>query len=120
MDNETKSGRNGKTPITAAGLEAMTLRYVERYATSCGKLTRYLRRKLIERGWAGPGEPQVEALVERMARLNYVDDRQFAASRTRSPSRRGFGLRPRGPAVAAGGMPAIGGATCRGRGCQYV
>src|SRR3546814_17805057 len=28
MDNETKSGRNGKTPITAAGLEAMTLRYV--------------------------------------------------------------------------------------------
>lgn len=104
MNSENSPGRKGKTPVDAAALDAMALRYVERYATSREKLARYLRRKLFERGWAGPGEPSVEALVERLADLRYVDDRQFAESRTRTLSRRGYGERRIGQALAADGI----------------
>ncbi|KTW08260.1 RecX family transcriptional regulator, partial [Sphingomonas sanguinis] len=38
-------------------LERLALRYVERFATTEGKLVDYLTRKLRERGWAGEGAP---------------------------------------------------------------
>lgn len=106
MDTEFPSGRNGKKPVSASMLEAMALRYVERYATSREKLARYLRRKLHEHGWAGPGEPPVDALVERMVELRYVDDRQFAEMRARSLLRRGYGGRRIGRSLAADGITA--------------
>jgi regulatory protein len=72
----------------------MALRYVERFATTRGKLAAYLRRKVRERGWeegAAPAEP--EALAERLAGLGYIDDRAFAEARATSMGRRGLGAR---------------------------
>jgi regulatory protein len=72
----------------------MALRYVERFATTRGKLSAYLRRKVRERGWeedAPPADP--EALAERLAGLGYIDDRAFAEARATSMGRRGLGAR---------------------------
>lgn len=85
--------REERPPIDGGGLERLALRYVERYATSRGKLTRYLHRKLFERGWAGSGTPPVDSIVDRMAMLGYVDDAAFAAARATSLGRRGLGER---------------------------
>lgn len=82
----------------------MALRYVERYATTRAKLTAYLRRKLKERGWAGETEPEVAGLVERLAELRYVYDEAFAATRTASLLRRGYGPRRIGAALRAAGV----------------
>src|SRR3546814_9679757 len=83
MDSDAKPGRKGRPPLGPGELDAMALRYVERYATSEEKLARYLRRKLRERGWDREDAPPVAALVQRLAGLRYVDDRQFAEARTR-------------------------------------
>ncbi len=85
--------RTAPPPLDAAGLERLALRYAERYATTRAKLSRYLVRKARERGWAEPGEPPVTAIVARMAALNYVDDRAFAAARGATLTRRGLGSR---------------------------
>lgn len=79
-------------PLDTAKLERLALRYVERFATTRGKLTDYLRRKIRERGWDGePADPA--ALAERMAGLGYVDDRAFAEARASALGRRGLGAR---------------------------
>jgi regulatory protein len=79
-------------PLDAAGLERLALRYVERFATSRGKLAAYLARKVRERGWDGPtADPQ--GVAERMAALGYVDDRGFAEARGAALTRRGLGAR---------------------------
>jgi len=83
-------------PLNAAALEQMALRYVERFATTRGRLTDYLMRKIRERGWDGgadatlaePGE-----LAQQMADLGYVDDRAFAEQRAAAMQRRGLGAR---------------------------
>ena len=70
----------------------MALRYVERFATTRGRLVDYLRRKIRERGWEGePADPV--AIGERMAGLGYVDDRAFAEARAAAMARRGLGAR---------------------------
>lgn len=79
--------------LDAEALERLGLLYAGRYATTRSKLAAYLRRKLRERGWNGPGDPPVEMLVERFALLGYVDDRGFASARTASLLRRGYGER---------------------------
>jgi regulatory protein len=72
----------------------MALRYVERYATTRGRLTDYLKRKIRERGWeedeadADPAE-----LADRLAGLGYIDDRAFAEARATAMGRRGLGAR---------------------------
>lgn len=106
MNRDFPSARNGKPQLDGAALEAMALRYVERYATSREKLARYLRRKLRERGWAGEGEAPVAAIVDRMARLRYVDDAQYAESRVRALTARGYGARRIGEALRADGIGA--------------
>lgn len=84
--------RRGAPPLDSAALEALALRYVERFATTRGRLTDYLRRKIRERGWDGPaGDPA--AVAQRMADRGYVDDRAFAEARARSLARRGYGER---------------------------
>lgn len=80
-------------PLDAASLERLALRYVERFATSRAKLSRYLIRKARERGWSGESEPPVDAIVARLAELNYVDDRAFANARAQGLTRRGLGTR---------------------------
>lgn len=79
-------------PLDSAALDRLALRYVERFATTRGKLADYLKRKIRERGWDGPaGDPA--GVAERMAGLGYVDDRAFAEARARSLARRGYGQR---------------------------
>lgn len=84
--------RRPPPPLDRASLEALALRYVEKFATTRGKLSAYLVRKVRERGWEGPAaDPQ--AIAARMASLGYVDDRAFAEAKARSLVRRGYGTR---------------------------
>ncbi|MFS0771885.1 regulatory protein RecX [Sphingomonas sp. 1P08PE] len=77
-------------PLDAAALDRLALRYVERFATTQGKLADYLRRKIRERGWDGaPADP--DAVAGRMAALGYVDDRAYAEAKAASLTRRGLG-----------------------------
>lgn len=96
--------RKPRPPLDAERLEQAALFYVGRYATTRARLAAYLRRKLAERGWAGEEAPPVDALVARMARLGYVDDRAFAAARVASLGRRGYGARRVGEALRAAGI----------------
>jgi regulatory protein len=52
-DRPPRQPRKPPPPLDAAALERMALRYVERFATTRGKLVDYLRRKVRERGWEG-------------------------------------------------------------------
>jgi regulatory protein len=79
--------------LDADSLERLALRYVERYATTRSKLARYLDRKLRQRGWSGADDLPTAAIVEKMARLGFVDDRQFASMRAAALTRRGYGNR---------------------------
>lgn len=79
-------------PLDAAALDRLALRYVERFATTRGKLADYLRRKIRERGWEGePADPA--AVAQRMAEFGYVDDRLYAESKAAALGRRGLGAR---------------------------
>ena len=93
-------GRNAERaplkPLDAAALERMALRYVERFATTRGRLTEYLMRKIRERGWDGGSAAALAEpaeLAQRMADLGYVDDRAFAEQRAAAMQRRGLGAR---------------------------
>lgn len=80
-------------PLDPPRLEELALAYVARFATSAGKLTQYLKRKLRERGWDGANPPDVPALIERFVDAGYVDDAGFARGRASSLHRRGYGDR---------------------------
>ena len=82
--------RKPRPPLDAAKLDELALSYVGRFSTSRARLKAYLGRKLRERGWAGTGEPPIEALTDKLAQLGYVDDRAFALAKARS-RRRGSG-----------------------------
>jgi regulatory protein len=100
IDQIVATVRRSPHPLDAARLDELALAYVARFATSTGKLAAYLARKLRERGWdedaAEP--PDVEAVVERMARAGYVSDEGYARMRSASLRRRG---------LAQGGSPRI-------------
>lgn len=100
----SKYSRPAPPPLDAMTLDAMALRYVERYATSQARLKRYLERKLRERGWADERPADVAAVVGRLAEQRYVDDSAFAGMRARALSRRGMGGRRIGAALAADGI----------------
>lgn len=87
-----RNQRRPAPPLDPDKLERLALRYVERFATTRGRLADYLRRKIRERGWEGaPADPA--ALAERMAGLGYVDDAAFAEARASAMTRRGLGAR---------------------------
>ena len=88
-----RRGNRPLEPLRPSDLEWFALRYVERYATTRGKLSDYLRRKIRERGWGEDAQPDVVALAQRMADLGYVDDRAFAESKAGAMGRRGLGAR---------------------------
>jgi regulatory protein len=96
--------RKPRPPLDEEGLERLALFYAGRYATTRAKLRTYLERKLKERGWAGQNGPAVEALVEKLAALRYVDDQAFAASRAAALGRRGYGVRRVSEAFRAAGI----------------
>ncbi|WP_026359435.1 regulatory protein RecX [Sphingomonas sp. PR090111-T3T-6A] len=103
-----RSTPRNRPPLDLDGLERLALAYVSRFATSRARLRDYLCRKLDERGWAGgEGENGTEAvttLVERFARLGYVDDRALAEARARSLARKGYGARRLSGALDALGI----------------
>jgi regulatory protein len=101
-----EKSRRPLPPLTSETLDSLALRYVERFATSEARLTRYLERKLHERGWGGTGQPPVAAIVERLAALRYVDDRGFGEARARGLQRRGYGARRIGDDLRAAGIDA--------------
>ena len=112
MDNRDEPGRNrrGKTapPLDSARLKELALAYVARFATSGGRLTAYLDRKLRERGWAGDTPPDVPALVAAMVGRGYVDDAGFALARGAGLMRRGYGARRIAQTLAHDGIaPAL-------------
>lgn len=79
-------------PLDGPALERLALRYVERFATTRGRLTDYLVRKRRERGWQGePVDPA--GIADRMAALGYIDDRAYAEAKAAAMARRGLGAR---------------------------
>ena len=90
-------------PLDAAALERLALRYVERFATTRGKLADYLRRKVRERGWEG-ADADPAAVADRMAALGYIDDRGWAEARASSLGRRGLGAARVAGALRAAGV----------------
>jgi regulatory protein len=100
------SGKRAPRPLDRNRLEELALAYVARFATSRAKLEDYLRRKLRERGWDGDGDPQVADVARRMEASGYVDDRAYAAAKSGSLLRRGYGERRVGQALSAAGIAA--------------
>ncbi len=94
VKSAARSGRARK-PLDAARLDELALAYVARFATSRAKLARYLARKLGESDWTDPADPATacEAVVAKMERLGFVDDRHYAAMRGAAMTRRGLGVR---------------------------
>ena len=91
-------------PLNPARLEELALGYLARFATSEGKLSTYLKRKLRERGWEGDGLPDMPALISRMAAAGYLDDAAYARMRGATLLRRGLGARRIGQALAHDGV----------------
>ncbi|MFL6764905.1 MAG: regulatory protein RecX [Sphingomicrobium sp.] len=85
--------RRTPPPLTQSALDELAVRYVGRYATTRAKLRAYLKRKLRERGWAGEGEADIDALASRFSELGYIDDASYALSKSRALSGRGYGKR---------------------------
>lgn len=109
----TKEKRRAPRPLDAEMLRQLALNHVARYATTRAKLRSYLARKLRERGWQGDGAPSVEAIVERMAALGYVDDRAFAETRAAGLARRGYGPRRIADALRMAGIDEADGEAAR-------
>jgi len=81
-------------PLDNRRLRDLALHYAGRYATTKAKLTRYLQRKIRERGWKeGETIADLEKLARDFAELGYVDDAAYAEARARSFARRGYGAR---------------------------
>lgn len=98
-----RSPRRPIPPLDRASLDRLALRYVERFATTRGKLATYLTRKIRERGWEGdPADPK--EIAERFAELGYINDRLFAESKAAAMARRGFGARRVGEALRHAGI----------------
>lgn len=80
-------------PLNEERLQALALRYVERYATTRRKLILYLERKLRERGWDSENPADVDGLTSRLAQMRYVDDSAYARMKGSAMTRRGMGPR---------------------------
>lgn len=96
--------RRPRPPLDEERLNELMLAYVARFATSRAKLKAYLARKVRERGWAGNGEPPVEALAAKAVRAGFVDDAAFALGKARSLTARGYGVRRVALALHAAGI----------------
>ena len=108
-----KPPRKPPRPLDPARLEELAVAYVGRFATTRVKLAMYLRRKLNEKGWEAPRPPEIEPLVERLARLGYVDDAAFALSKARALGQRGYGERRVDLALRQAGVEEYDGAAAK-------
>lgn len=107
-DTQDRKDRNGRRrpprPLDAARLQELALRYVSRFATTRSKVRDYLRRKLREQGWDGEQPPALDALVEKLADLGYVDDAAFARAKAGALGARGYGVRRVNQALVQAGV----------------
>lgn len=103
-EQERKRTRRAPRPLDSARLHELALTYVARFATSAGKLERYLARKLRERGWEGEGNPDPAAISARFAELGYLDDEAYARARGGDLLRRGYGARRVAQALGEAGI----------------
>lgn len=95
MVSRTSRSDRSRKPLNAAKLDELALAYVARFATSRAKLMRYLSRKIRESDWTDQSDAMAacEAIADRMERLRFLDDRQYAAMRAGAMTRRGLGVR---------------------------
>jgi regulatory protein len=96
--------RRQPQPLDGERLRELALFYAGRYATTEARLAAYLKRKLRERGWSGEDQPDVAALVGRLAELRYVDDRAWGEAKARGLAARGLGQRRVRQALRHGGL----------------
>ena len=82
-----------RPPLDSKSLEELALRYAGRYATTRAKLRGYLARKIRERGWSEPSEPDLDRIAIRFGELGYVDDAGYALAKSRALTSRGYGKR---------------------------
>lgn len=100
--------------LNDSSLQDLALRYVGKYATTRAKLRAYLSRKVRERGWEGPREPDFEALSNRFVDLGYIDDAAYALAKSRSLTARGYGERRVAERLQRDGVEELDGAAARG------
>lgn len=93
-----------RPPLNQAMLDEIALYYVGRFATTRAKLATYLHRKLRERGWDGPADADVAALVARFERSGLIDDSAYALAKSQSLTRRGYGKRRVAVALRGAGV----------------
>lgn len=89
----SSKGRRAPRPLTHEQLQEVALAYAGRYATTRAKLRTYLARKIRERGWDGPADPDLAGIADRFAELGYVNDAAFALSKAEALAGRGYGKR---------------------------
>ena len=87
-----RAPRRPLPPLDRSALERLALRYVERFATTRGRLTDYLKRKIRERGWDGEAADPAN-IAERFAERGYIDDRAYGEAKASAMARRGLGAR---------------------------
>ena len=87
------AARRAPRPLDEQSLAELALRYAGRFATTRAKLGAYLKRKILERGWAGHQPADVDAIANRFADLGYVDDGGYALAKARTLTGRGYGKR---------------------------
>ena len=97
--------RRALPPLDEGRLNELALRYVGRFATTRAKLRTYLARKVRERGWDGPRDPDFAAIAERFAHQGYGDDSaELQKSNGGVPTVRGYGKRRVIEALKAAGV----------------
>lgn len=93
-----RRARKPPRPYTAPRLEAAALYYLERYASSSDNLRRVLENK-VRRGLGPQAEEEhiaqarewIEAIVEKLTRLGYLNDKAYAENLAGREARRGRG-----------------------------
>jgi regulatory protein len=85
-------------PITAKRLENIAAHYIDRYASSAGRLREVLRRRVRKARHAeAPVVDDVEAVIEgivaKYVKAGVLDDRRFAEHKAEALSRRGTSQR---------------------------
>jgi regulatory protein len=109
----SRGPRKPRPPLDEDKLNELMLAYVAKFATSRAKLATYLARKVRERGWAGAGEAPIATMVEKAARVGFVDDAAFALGKARSLTTRGYGERRVSQALHAAGIEDADGVAAR-------
>ncbi|CAA7618837.1 Regulatory protein RecX [Magnetospirillum sp. UT-4] len=101
--------RKAPPKITPSYLENAALHYLERFAASSASVRRVLMRK-VDRAlehWGGErseAAAQVDATMAKLARLGYLDDSAYAATKARALNRQGRPVRVIRAALATKGV----------------